>query len=195
MYIPTRKSTTPSRGNAFSRWLGRSILKLMGWRFEGELPETGKCVVIVAPHTSNWDFVVGMAAMLAIGVRASWMGKHQIFFWPVKYLWRWLGGIPTIRHQHLGAVEQRVQLIQNSQQIFLALAPEGTRSKVHQWKSGFYYIALGACVPILPVYFNYARKVIGLADAFIPTGDATRDIEKLREFYRQHPGKRPELAG
>ncbi|MGM0564024.1 MAG: lysophospholipid acyltransferase family protein [Pseudomonadota bacterium] len=195
MRIPEIPANTPSRGNAFSRWFGRSVLSLMGWRIEGELPNVKKCVVIGAPHTSNWDFVVGMAAMLALGIQASWMGKHQIFFWPVKYFWRFLGGLPTYRDKSLGSVGQRVALFNHCDQLFLGITPEGTRDRVDQWKSGFYHIAVQAGVPIFPVAFDYASKTFHLCELFQPTGDAEADIAALRQHYRQFPGRHPEKAG
>lgn len=194
MYIPKKNNVLPFRGNAFSHWLGRTVMRCMGWRFEGSLPEVKKCQIIAAPHTTNWDFVVGLAAMLAVGIRASWMGKNTLFFWPIKYLWAWLGGIPTVREQHLGAVEQRVKLFNDHEQLVLGIAPEGTRSPVDCWKTGFYHIAVGANVPIFPVYWDYPRKVIGLLPLFYPTGDADKDIADLMALYKKYQGKYPENA-
>ncbi|EDY87188.1 pseudouridine synthase, RluD [gamma proteobacterium HTCC5015] len=195
MQVPQPQSHTPTRGNAFSRWLGRSILAMMGWRIEGQLPNVNRCVVIGAPHTSNWDFVVGMSAMLALSVRASWMGKHQIFIWPVKYIWHFLGGIPTFRDKHLGAVAQRVALFQERESLYLGITPEGTRERVDQWKSGFYHIADQAGVPIFPVSFDYDKKVFYLGELFYPTGDVEADIAQLRQYYQQFAACYPEKAG
>ena len=108
MYIPKRTEQLPFRGNTFSRWLGRSLMRLLGWGFEGELPNTPKCLIIAAPHTSNWDFVLGMLAMLALGLKANWMGKDSIFTPPFRSLLVWAGGIPTVRDKSAGAVEQQV---------------------------------------------------------------------------------------
>lgn len=195
MQVPQPQSKTPTRGNAFSRWMGRSILSLMGWRIEGRLPDVTHCVAIGAPHTSNWDFVVGMASMLALGIRASWMGKHQIFIWPVKYFWRFLGGIPTYRDKHLGAVAQRVALFNELDSLYLGIAPEGTRERVDGWKSGFYHIAMQAEVPIFPVAFDYGRKVFHLGDLFYPTGDVDADIAQLREHFKQFTACHPDKTG
>jgi 1-acyl-sn-glycerol-3-phosphate acyltransferase len=194
MNIPQPNPFIPIRGNRFSRWLGRTVLSLLGWDFEGELPETQKCLIIAAPHTSNWDFVTGLAAMLAIGLRASWMGKSAIFIWPIGYLWRWLGGIPTERGKNLGAVEQRVNLFNQHEQLIIGIAPEGTRSATHLWKTGFYHIAVGAKIPIFPIYWDYSRKVIGLLPLFHPTGDIEEDIKTLMALYQPYAGKFPENA-
>lgn len=172
--------------------IGRSILRIMGWSFEGGFPDTGKMVLIVAPHTSNWDFFIGIAVCFAIGFRGSWLGKHTIFRAPFRSYMRWLGGIPVDRSKSTGVVDQVVELFNSSDHLILGMSPEGTRSKVTRWKTGFYHIANGAGVPILPVYFDYGRKVVGLTDPFYTTGDVDRDIAVLKEIYKGVQAKNPE---
>lgn len=194
MYIPSPPEQLPLRGNAFSRWLGRSLMKLLGWHFDGELPNTKKCLIIAAPHTSNWDFVIGMLAMLAIGLKANWMGKDSIFIGPFRPLLIWAGGIPTVRDKNTGAVEQQVKIFKTREQLVLGIAPEGTRSATSTWKNGFYHIADGAGVPFFPIYWDYEKKVIGLLPLYQPTGDKEKDISALMAMLKDVKCKFPENA-
>jgi 1-acyl-sn-glycerol-3-phosphate acyltransferase len=182
----------PRRGSAAGRWLGRSVLRLLRWRVEGELPPVGKCVAIAAPHTSNWDFVYGAATMLALDLRASWIGKHTLFRWPLGILMRALGGYPVERNAAEGRVARIARLIRDSPQFLFALSPEGTRAPIEHWRSGFYHVALQARVPIWLVYFDYERRVSGLGPLFEPTGDEERDTRAIRDFYRDKAPRRPE---
>ena len=194
MYIPPPPEQLPLRGNAFSHWLGRSLLRLLGWRFEGELPNTKKCLIIAAPHTSNWDFVIGMLAMLAIGLKASWIGKASIFVGPFRPLLVWAGGIPVVRNQNSGAVEQQVAIFQAHEKLVLGIAPEGTRSATTTWKKGFYHIAEGAGIPLFPIYWDYEKKVVGLLPLYHPTGDKDADIAKIQALFKDVKCKFPKNA-
>lgn len=158
----------------------------------GKLPDTPRYVLIVAPHTSNWDFIVGVLAMLTIGIRLNWLGKHTIFVFPVSLILRWLGGEPVDRRIHHGIVEAAIERFAARPQWVLGIAPEGTRKRVEQWKTGFYRIAAGAGVPILPVTFDYARRVVDLGTLFFPTGDEARDLRELRGRYRADMARHPE---
>jgi len=169
-------------------------LSLTGWRFEGAIPNVAKGVIIVGPHTSNWDFLLGVAAMFALGLRVSWLGKHTVFRRPFGPLMRWLGGIAIDRRASVGVVEQIIATFDARDSLILGLSPEGTRSRVKRWKTGFYHIALGAGVPIIPVAFDYSAKVVNLGEGLAPTGDLEADIEVLRLFLARAVGKRPELA-
>lgn len=173
----------PRRGNRFTRWLGRSVLRLLGWELVGEFPNHAKMVMIVAPHSSNWDFIVGVAAMFALGFEARWMGKKELFWWPLGVFMRWLGGIPVDRSSPQGLVGQMNAILQRYDRIVLGVTPEGTRRRVTEWKSGFYHIAYGAGLPIAPVYFDNATRQIGFFPALVPSGDAEREIAALRERY------------
>ena len=136
--------------NPLIEWVGRNALKLMGWRIEGELPRLDKFVAIGAHHTSNWDFVIFIALKFVLRLNARWFGKHSIFRWPFGGLMRSWGGIPIQRHLSLNMVEQAIQGFRDNREFILVLSPEGTRKKVERWKMGFYHIALGAGVPIVP---------------------------------------------
>jgi 1-acyl-sn-glycerol-3-phosphate acyltransferase len=191
MRVPVLPDCLPSRGNAFSRVVGRTLFNAMGWRIEGEFPPQPKLVVIVAPHTSNWDFIVGILAVFAIGIRARFIAKHQLFKPPLGWLMRWFGGIPVNREAPQGMVPQAVAAIDKAQSVFLAITPAGTRSSSKPWKSGFYRIAVAARVPIMPIAFDGEHKTIRLFPAFAPGGDYETDLPKLRAYFEGVRGIKP----
>jgi len=191
MRVPVLPDCLPSRGNAFSRVVGRSLFSAMGWRIEGEFPPQPKLVAIVAPHTSNWDFIVGILAVFAIGIRARFIAKHQLFKPPLGWLMRWFGGIPVNREAPQGMVPQAVAAIERTQSVFLAITPAGTRSSSKPWKSGFYRIAVAARVPIMPIAFDGEHKTIRLFPAFAPSGDYEADLPKLRAYFEGVRGIKP----
>jgi 1-acyl-sn-glycerol-3-phosphate acyltransferase len=191
MRVPVLPECLPSRGNAFSRVVGRTLLDAMGWRIEGEFPPQPKLVVIVAPHTSNWDFIVGILAVFAIGIRARFIAKHQLFKPPLGWLMRWFGGIPVNREAPQGMVPQAAAAIDRAQSVFLAITPAGTRSSSKPWKSGFYRIAVAARVPIMPIAFDGEHKTIRLFPAFAPGGDYEADLPKLRAYFEGVRGIKP----
>jgi len=179
----------------FLSWLSAKLLALFRWRVIYSPSPTPKAVVIVYPHTSNWDFVVGVLARSVLGLRAHWVGKHTLFRWPFESLMRGLGGVPVDRSQTKGLVEQLKKEFDRDAQFFLVLTPEGTRSRTDHWKSGFYHVALGLRVPIGLAKFDYAKREVNLTDWYLPTGDSERDLEHIRAVYRDTRGKHPELAG
>jgi 1-acyl-sn-glycerol-3-phosphate acyltransferase len=188
--VPELPDALPRRGNALTKVVSRALLALWGWRVEGEFPRAPKMVAIVAPHTSNWDFVVGILAVFAIGIRVRFLGKHSLFNPWLGWLMRWLGGIPVIREEPQGQVAQAVEGIEREPAIFLAIAPQGTR-KGAQWKSGFYRIAYDAKVPIFPVIFDGPCRRIRFLPAFVPSGDYEADLPKLLALYEGVQGLRP----
>lgn len=175
--------------NAFTRWIGRSVLRLGGWRVVGPLPDVSKLVLIVAPHSSNWDGIWGFAAKLALGFEVKVLGKAQLFWWPLGPLLRRLGVIPIDRSSPQGTVGQAVDMIRRADRIWYAITPEGTRKRVEKWKSGFWKIAHEARVPILPAYFHYPEKRIGIGPLFATSGDMAADIAALRGWYAPWIGK------
>jgi 1-acyl-sn-glycerol-3-phosphate acyltransferase len=189
---PPLGDQVPRWGNAVVRAVGRAAFSLAGWRIEGSVPNVPKCVLIVAPHTSNWDFVVGIAALFALGFRATYLGKHSLFRGPLGWFMRWTGGIPVDRNATGGVVENALERVRKSERIFLTLAPEGTRKKVERWKSGYYRIAAGAGIPILPIAFDYSRKVVALLPLFQPSGDHEGDETALRALYSPAMARCPE---
>lgn len=165
------------------------MLRVLDFRVEGDLPNLSKFVIIAAPHTSNWDFPVGMAAKLALGLGAVWIGKHTIFRGPFGTILRALGGIPVDRSASSDVVGQIVAEFARRAQMVFALAPEGTRKKVERWKTGFYRIARGANVPIVPVALDFGSRVVRIMPAFTTTGDADADIAELRRRFEGVRGK------
>jgi 1-acyl-sn-glycerol-3-phosphate acyltransferase len=182
----------PRQGGPASRAFGRTLLRLLRWRVEGEVPDVPHCVMVAAPHTSNWDFVVGIAAKLALGLRVGWLGKHTIFKRPFRGLLRWLGGIPVDRAAAEGIVETAVKRFRSEPRLFLGVTPEGTRQRVDRWKSGFHRIAVGAGVPILPVRIDWSRRAIVLAALVTPTGDYGRDLARLQAGFSPRMARYPE---
>ena len=175
----------------FFKLVSLFCLKLAGWQVEGRLPDNArKSVLIAAPHTSNWDLPMTLMVAFALELHPRWMGKASIFRAPFGGLMRWLGGIPVDRSQSNNLVESSAQAIRNSAgPLQLIVPPEGTRSKTRHWKTGFYYIARSAEVPIVLAYMDYAGKRSGLGPAFEPTGDVQADMASIKGFYKPFKGK------
>jgi 1-acyl-sn-glycerol-3-phosphate acyltransferase len=178
------------RPNRFTRWIGRTVLRLGGWRMVGEMPDIPKLVLIGAPHSSNWDGIWGFAAKVAMGLDVRVLGKDALFRVPlVGFLLRGLGVIPVDRNNPKGVVEQAADMITASNGLWYGLAPEGTRKRVHKWKSGFWKIARAADVPILPLYFHYPDKVIGIGPTWRMSGDFGADMRMIRAWYAPWQGR------
>lgn len=180
----------PRRGNAFSRWFGRSGLALLGWRVQGELPDLPKMVLIGAPHTSNMDGVISLGTLLALGLRATTMIKDSAFKGLLGVVLRWFGAIPINRRSPKDVVGQAVDAFNASAQMILLIAPEGTRAGAPEWKRGFYRIAQQAGVPVVPAACDYRRKLIRFGEAFVPGGDYEADFSGLMRFYAEHGAPR-----
>lgn len=191
--MPITIFTTPVLSPAL-RWLSKHLLRLLGWTLTGRMPaNTPKSVVIAAPHTSNWDFPYTLMVAFAMGLNIQWMGKKQLFRWPFRHLMRWLGGIPVDRSQSTNLVAASVNtLLASPHELHLVVPPEGTRSQSRHWKTGFYYIALGAQVPIVLGYMDFAQKKSGLGPALVPTGDIEADMAQIKAFYAPFKGKNPD---
>lgn len=175
--------------------LGKIYLFLIGWKIEGELPELPKFVLVIAPHTSNWDFPILLAASYAFGLRSGWLGKSQLFRWPFGGLFRWLGGIPVDRGSRQHLVEQVAEYIRREEQVVVAISPEGTRSRAKGWKSGFYHIAQQAEVPLVFGYADYAHKVAGFQECMQPSGDIQADMKVIGKFFGGITAKFPQEVG
>jgi 1-acyl-sn-glycerol-3-phosphate acyltransferase len=168
------------------------ILKLLGWTFHVDMPDVKKFVAIAAPHTSNWDFPLGILSAKAIKLNIQWMGKHSMFRWPFGGFFRAIGGTPVRRGQGQNYMQQMTDLFDRSEHFVLALAPEGTRSKTDHWKTGFHFIARAAKVPILMAYLDYGKKQVGIGGMFYPTDDIEADFVHIREFYASRRGRNPD---
>ncbi|MDD4516502.1 1-acyl-sn-glycerol-3-phosphate acyltransferase [Massilibacteroides sp.] len=172
--------------------ISKALFKMMGWNF-GPIGEyVPKCVVCVAPHTSNWDFILGKLFYLSLGREASFLIKKDWFFFPFNLFFNWIGGVPVDRSKKTSVTEQMVQEFNKRKQLHLAVTPEGTRKKVQEWKKGFYYMALNANIPILIAYFDYKKKEIGIKDLFYPTGNVEDDIKLIRSYYNDVTACHPE---
>jgi 1-acyl-sn-glycerol-3-phosphate acyltransferase len=174
------------------RWLAGGFLRLNGWAFEGELPQSTRYVLIAAPHTSNWDFVYMIAMAWLLGVRLHWMGKESLFMPPFGWLFSAMGGVPVRRSLSSNLVEQSAARFAGVDQFVLAVPAEGTRAANTYWRSGFYHIARLAGVPIVLGYLDYARKRGGLGIEVFPSGDVGADMERIRAFYADKAGRYPE---
>lgn len=183
----------PRRRGTVSRGFWRGVARVIGWRIEGAVPDVAKAVIVMAPHTSNLDFFVGMILMLAAGLDIRWLGKHTIFRGPVAIVLRALGGIPVDRRSAKDTVEQIADEIASRRSIFLGLSPEGTRRRVERWKTGFYRIALAAGLPILPVALDYRVRAALVGPLLPPTGRMDDDLRQLGAFFSAQMARRPEL--
>jgi 1-acyl-sn-glycerol-3-phosphate acyltransferase len=167
------------------------ILKIAGWKAVVSVKEPSKSIVCVAPHTSNWDFVIGKLSYWSLGRNASFLMKKSWFFFPLGNLLRAMGGVPVDRSKRTSVTQQMADEFSRREEFHLAITPEGTRGLVHKWKMGFYHIAVKANVPIQIAYFDYGKKEMGVKDIFYPTGDEKADIEKIRSYYKDVTAKNP----
>lgn len=184
--IPVPPEQAPRMGNTFTRWLGRQLLRLMGWKLRGEFPAERKLVLALAPHTSNWDFFVAFPALMATGLRLSWLMKREAFIWPFKgFLMAW-GGIPLNRGAAQDTVDQLRQWYVEHDKVWVVITPEGTRKRVERWKTGFLRLAKAADVPVLLVAWDYPSKTIVLDQCWPLTGDINADAAAIQAYINKH---------
>lgn len=172
--------------------IARASLRLFGWRVEGAVPNVPKMVIVGAPHTSNIDGLIMFFVARVYRIRLRWIGKHTLFWPPLGWLLRWLGGIPINRTASRGAVQQMIDTFAASDRLVLLVTPEGTRGKSSRWKTGFYHIAQGAGVPIVLGSIDYRRKVVGIGPVITPTGDYETDMQVVQAYYQDKVGRYPE---
>ena len=183
----------PQRGNRVTRWMGRTVVKLMGWKITGSFPPEPKAVFIGLPHTSNWDFILCLASMQAIGMRASWMMKKEAFFWPLGGLFKKLGGVPIDRKASQDVTGQMTDWFANSEKAWLGITPEGTRSKVDVLKKGYLRIAYAAKVPVFLIGIDGPAKTVVVDRLWPLTGDIEVDNRDIKAYYdANYTGIRPE---
>lgn len=190
--VPEMPPRVPRAGNAFLRWLGFHGLRLAGWRITGNLPDVPRMIVIGAPHTSNWDWIISLFVVFALGIRFSYLIKDTVFIWPLSLLVRATGGMPVDRASPAGMVDNVTRTIANTPELILAITPEGTRARVERWKTGFLRIAEAAQLPVVQISWDYPSKTVNLGPEVVLTGDHERDIGTIREYYRQFVGRNPE---
>ena len=174
------------------RKISKLILKLFGWKLAGSIPIEKKYIIVVAPHTSNWDFVIGQLFCISSGIRASVMIKKEHFYFPLGNLLRALGGIPVDREKKTDIVEQMIYEFEKRDSFVLTITPEGTRKKVSEWKTGFHRIAAGANVPVLAGFVDYKKKLVGTGGYFQLTGDLQTDLTAVKQFYKNISPKYPD---
>lgn len=179
----------PKFADSLGRRFARTILRLAGWKLRGTFPDVPRAVLIGAPHSSWWDGIWGLLMKVAIGVDVHFMAKQELFAGPLGWLLRKLGGMPIDRSAAKGVVEQMIEQFARRDALWLGITPEGTRKRVEKWKSGFWHIAHRAGVPVLPIYFHYPEKVIGVGPLFQTGEDAEADIARLRAFFAPYRGK------
>ncbi len=170
--------------------------KLMGWEIVGDFKEKEikKVVMTIVPHTSWHDFYIAIFTRKTLGVMVNFVGKKELFIWPFGYYFKWMGGAPLDRTSGQNKVEAIAEIFKSKEEFRLAMAPEGTRKKVSEWKTGYYYIANLAKVPIMPVSFNYKTKTVTIGDPFYTTGDLKSDTDFLKSFYKGVEGKVAEYS-
>ncbi|MEP6882623.1 MAG: lysophospholipid acyltransferase family protein [Dokdonella sp.] len=181
--------SVPQLKSHVGRRLARGFIGLCGWKLVGEFPDVARLVLIAAPHSSWWDGIWGMLIKIAIGIDISFMGKRELFVGPLGWIVCRLGGIPVERSSTHGVVEQMAERFQRGKPLWLGIAPEGTRKPVKKWRTGFWHIARAANVPILPVYFHYPERTIGVGPLFVTSDDMGADLQRLREFYAPWQGR------
>lgn len=186
------KTIVSGKTGPVSQFIGRTCLRLMGWREASGPPAIRKYIVLAAPHTTNMDLFYMLFATMAMQLPVTWMMKDTAFWWPVGILWRKLGGIPVNRRAASNIVRQVVDVFNERDELALLIAPEGTRKAVKHWKLGFYWMALGAGVPIVPGYIDHKTKRIGIGEPIPVTGDIAADFEALRAFYGEKTGIYPD---
>ncbi len=180
----------PQAGH-FAFWIGKIVLHLFGWKVVANIPAGNQFVLIGAHHTSNWDLPLGLAMLYSLRLKVSWMGKQSLFRWPLGSVIRFLGGIPVDRHNPSGVIQQMAQQFRTHQKLIIGLAPSGTRSKRPYWRSGFYWLAKEANVPILCAALDYKTKTAHIGSSFMPSDNVEQDMAQIRDFYANIQAKYP----
>lgn len=195
MEIPELGALTPQTSNVLSRAIGRILLFVLRWQIKGKVHNGPKFVMILAPHTSEWDFYVGLAGKLALGLHSSWLVSSAYTWWPLGFFLRKLGGIPIYKNGPRNLVSQFVESFNNNERMMVTLFPEGTRKKVGKWKTGFWYIASQAGIPIQLVSLDYEKRVMQCGPVIEPSNNIEVDMKKIQEFYKNAKAKHPENFG
>ena len=173
----------------FCNWL---LYKRMGWISEVTEDCPSKCIICLAPHTSNWDFLIGQLYNRAHGLKSNFLMKKEWFFWPLGPIFRRMGGIPVYRQKHTSMTDALAQTVKQADSFRLCITPEGTRSRVEEWKKGFYFIALKAEIPILLFGIDYEKKLVRCTQTVVPTGDVEADMRRIKLYYKDFKGRKPE---
>ena len=179
--------------SALTRWFGRTFYRsVIGWSLEGSIADAERLLIVAAPHTSNWDFVYDITAVLGINARVRWLGKHTIFFPGFAWFMRWLGGIPVNRDKPEAVMGYVNEVVKKDKGVIIVVAPEGTRKKSKKWKTGFLRIAKENNCKIQMGALDFPNKRIVLGDMFEPTGDNEADVAAIIKYYGQFKGRYPD---
>lgn len=170
----------------------RILFRWLGFREEVTIPLPGKYILALAPHTSNWDFVLGRLYSNAVGLKCNFLMKKEWFFWPLGVLMRRMGGVPVYRSRQMGSTDLLAKKAIEADEFRLCITPEGTRKPNREWKRGFYYIALKANIPIVLYGLDYERRLIKCTKMVVPTGDIEKDMQEIKEYFREFKGRHPE---
>lgn len=190
-----RLPTDPRPRPSILRRGALGLLGVFGWKTSLVWPPEPRGVIVVYPHTSNWDFPIGVLFRIGHRLKANWVGKQEMFRWPLRGLFLRIGGIPLNRRKTTGFIDALLAEFRSRDWMWLAIAPEGTRGHTDHWKAGFYQIALAANVPVALAYIDYATKTVGIDTYLRMTGDREADLGRIRAFYANKRGRRPEFAG
>jgi 1-acyl-sn-glycerol-3-phosphate acyltransferase len=175
--------------NKLCKWL---LYKKMGWTTNVTEVHPQKYIICLAPHTSNWDFIIGQLYNLSEGMNSNFLMKKEWFFWPLGVLFRKMGGIPVYRQKHMRMTDAMAETARREENFRLCITPEGTRKRVEDWKKGFYFIAKDAGIPILLYGMDYERKLIQCTKTIIPSGDIEQDMREIKLYFKDFKGKKPE---
>lgn len=191
-HLPSLGPAVPRWGNKLTRAFGRLLLNSYRWHVEGQLPNAARFVIIVAPHTSSWDFLPTMGTMLAVGFQSYWLIADTYNWWPLGNFLGWLGGIPVDRSMRRDLVSQIVKRFKENDKFILAMSPEGTRKSARTWKTGFWHIAAGAGVPIQIVAVDYEKRATIFGPVIEPSDNIEADMEKIQMCYQGVRAKHPD---
>ncbi|MFH6954334.1 lysophospholipid acyltransferase family protein [Pseudoalteromonas sp. XMcav1-K] len=184
-------NSIPRTNSQLGRFIGRNFLKLFGWRVSGAFPDQSKFVAAVAPHTSNWDFIIAIAVKLSLGIEIKFLGKHTIFFWPLGVLLKKWGGIAVERSSKHGLVAQVADVFHQQDKLILGIAPEGTRKHIDEWKTGFLHIAYAANVPVVPMALDFRTKEFIVMPPVTLSGDIEADLALIKHQFPKAMAKYP----
>lgn len=174
---------------SFCSWL---LYKKLGWTKDITVAHPDKYIICLAPHTSNWDFILGQLYSCAEGLRINYLMKKEWFFWPLGPIFRKTGGIPVYRDKKTSMTDNLAQTAMQSKEFRLCITPEGTRSRNSDWRKGFYFIALKAGLPILLYGVDFEKKLIQCTTSFVPTGDVEKDMQEIKQYFANYKGRHPE---
>jgi len=182
------------RWGAFFQWLGSSTLSVLGWQISGNIPNEERILIIAAPHTSNWDFLIAVATLFALNINMKWLGKKSLFIPGIAWFFKWLGGIPVDRKNPASLINHVVELVHKEKGLVIGVAPEGSRKKIDRWKSGFLRIAKQTKSKIVFISIDSPSKTLTIGEIFEPSGDNDKDINFIMNYFKNFKGINPDQS-